>query len=82
MQWLLFVFLYTLSSFCIFFILICIALGGYSLLYSKINFGEFQLYLDYVSVLFLSFKISVLVFFSITLHVILVKIPNSKKFNK
>lgn len=78
MRWVYFVFSYSVKSFVIFFLLGSVFFGGYSLVYSKVNFGVFKFYLDFSEILLISLRISMFVFITLVLNVVFIQIPKEK----
>lgn len=82
MKWFTMILSYTVKSFFIFFIIISLYQIIFLGIYAKIKSDVFRLYFDYEVVFFFAAKISLLIFFTVTLHVILVQIPSKRKKRK
>lgn len=78
MKWFTMIFSYTVKSFFIFFIIVSLYQIIFLGFYAKIKLGFFKLYFDYEVVFFAAAKISLSIFFVVTLHVIFIQIPSEK----
>lgn len=78
MKWILYVFSYSIAYFIFSFVILLLFFGGYSLYYSKVTYGVFELYVIYGDIFFMSLKVAFFVFLSISLHVIFIQIPKHR----